>query len=44
MESPALESGLARALAEELGGPCLTLGELKGEKLYEVVKKMARAR
>jgi len=44
MENPALESGLARALAEALGAPCLTLGELKGEKLYEVVKKMARAR
>jgi len=38
LESPALEAGLARRLAEALGGPCYTLAELKGETLYQMVK------
>jgi Mg-chelatase subunit ChlD len=42
LENPALESGHARALAAELGARCLTVAELKGEKLYALVKREIR--
>jgi magnesium chelatase subunit D len=38
LESPTLESGLARRLAESLGGSCYTLAELRAERLYAMVK------
>jgi Mg-chelatase subunit ChlD len=38
MEHAAFDQGLARALAERLGGPCYTLRELKAESLYQTVK------
>ncbi len=39
MEHAAFDQGLADALAEELGGPCYTLSELKAEVLYETVRQ-----
>lgn len=39
MEHAAFDQGLAKALADHLGGPCLTLQELKADHLYSVVKK-----
>ncbi|MFP4324067.1 MAG: vWA domain-containing protein [Anaerolineales bacterium] len=39
MEHEAFDQGLADALAEELGGPCYTLSELKAEVLYETVRQ-----
>lgn len=39
MEHVAFDQGLARKLAENLDGPCLSLNELKAEALYETVKK-----
>ena len=39
MEHTAFDQGLAKALADHLGGPCLTLQELKADHLYSVVKK-----
>ncbi|MBI5928070.1 MAG: VWA domain-containing protein [Chloroflexi bacterium] len=39
MEHAAFDQGLARRLAERLGGPCYTLSELKAEILYETVKQ-----
>lgn len=38
MEHAAFDQGLANKLAEELGGPCYTLSELKAEILYETVR------
>lgn len=38
MEHAAFDQGLARQLAERLGGPCYTLRELKAESLYRAVK------
>jgi Mg-chelatase subunit ChlD len=38
MEHAAFDQGLAQQLADRLGGPCLTLGQLKAEMLYEAVK------
>jgi Mg-chelatase subunit ChlD len=38
MEHAAFDQGLARALAERLGGPCYTLHELKAEHLYRTVR------
>jgi Mg-chelatase subunit ChlD len=38
MEHAAFDQGLARRLAERLGGPCYTLRELKAESLYQTVK------
>ncbi len=39
MEHAAFDQGLARTLAEHLGGPCYTLHELKAEHLYRTVRK-----
>ncbi len=39
MEHAAFDQGLARKLAEHLGGPCYTLNELKAETLYQTVKE-----
>lgn len=39
MEHAAFDQGLARQLAERLGGPCYTLRELKAESLYQTVKE-----
>jgi magnesium chelatase subunit D len=39
MEHAAFDQGLARQLAEELGGPCYTLHELKAEHLYHAVRQ-----
>ena len=39
MEHAAFDQGLARQLAEQLGGPCYTLHELKAEHLYHAVRQ-----
>jgi magnesium chelatase subunit D len=39
MEHTAFDQGLARQLAENLGGPCYTLSELKADVLYETVRQ-----
>lgn len=39
MEHAAFDQGLARQLAERLGGPCYSLSELKAETLYQTVKQ-----
>jgi magnesium chelatase subunit D len=39
MEHPAFDQGMANQLAEKLGGPCLTLGDLRAETLYNTVKQ-----
>ncbi|MGD8603571.1 MAG: VWA domain-containing protein [Anaerolineales bacterium] len=39
MEHAAFDQGLARQLAEHLGGPCYTLHELKAEHLYHAVRQ-----
>jgi Mg-chelatase subunit ChlD len=39
MEHAAFDQGLARGLADHLGGPCLTLQELKAEHLYRAVRQ-----
>jgi magnesium chelatase subunit D len=39
MEHVAFDQGLARQLAERLGGPCYSLSELKADVLYETVKR-----
>lgn len=39
MEHAAFDQGLARQLAEQLGGPCYTLHELKAEHLYHTVRQ-----
>jgi len=38
MEHPALDRGLARELAEALGGPCYTLPQLQAEALLRTVR------
>ncbi|NLE50446.1 MAG: VWA domain-containing protein, partial [Chloroflexi bacterium] len=38
MEHAAFDQGLARQLADWLGGPCYTLGELKAAALYQAVR------
>lgn len=38
MEHAAFDQGLAQRLADQLGGPCYTLSELKAQALYETVK------
>lgn len=43
MEHTAFDQGLARALADHLGGPCYTLQELKAEHLYQAVRKELEA-
>lgn len=39
MEHVAFDQGLASRLAERLGGPCYTLGQMKAETLLETVRK-----
>lgn len=39
MEHAAFDQGLARQLAERLGGPCFTLADLRAETLYHAVKQ-----
>jgi Mg-chelatase subunit ChlD len=39
MEHAAFDQGLARQLAERLGGPCFTLSDLRAETLYQAVKQ-----
>ncbi|MCC7208706.1 MAG: VWA domain-containing protein [Anaerolineae bacterium] len=39
MEHAAFDQGLAQRLAERLGGPCLTLADLRAETLYHTVKQ-----
>jgi len=39
MEHTAFDRGLAGQLAEQLGGPCYSLGQLRAEVLYETVRK-----
>lgn len=39
MEHAAFDQGLAQRLADQLGGPCYTLGELKAQALYDTVKQ-----
>jgi Mg-chelatase subunit ChlD len=39
MEHAAFDQGLARQLAERLGGPCFTLADLRAETLYQAVKE-----
>ncbi len=39
MEHAAFDQGLAKALAEHLGGPCYTLHELKANHLYRAVRQ-----
>jgi Mg-chelatase subunit ChlD len=39
MEHAAFDQGLAKSLAERLGGPCYTLHELKAESLYQTVRQ-----
>jgi Mg-chelatase subunit ChlD len=40
MEHAAFDQGLARQLAEKLGGPCYTLSELRADTLYQAVKQV----
>jgi len=42
MEHASFDRGLAQALADELQGPCYTLGELKADTLYRTVKDELR--
>jgi len=39
MENKAFDTGLAQELADEMGGVCYTLDEIKGETLYNTVQK-----
>lgn len=39
MEHAAFDQGLATRLADKLGGPCYTLGQLKAETLLETVRQ-----
>ncbi len=39
MEHAAFDQGLARQLAERLGGPCYALSDLRAQTLYETVKE-----
>jgi len=39
MEHESFDQGLAAKLAEQLGGPCYTLDELKAEVLYQTVRQ-----
>jgi Mg-chelatase subunit ChlD len=39
MEHVAFDRGLAAQLAEQLGGPCYSLGQLRAEILYETVRR-----
>ncbi len=39
MEHVAFDQGLATRLAERLGGPCYTLGQLRADILYQTVRR-----
>lgn len=39
MEHVAFDRGLAKQLADRMGGPCYSLGQLRAEVLYETVRK-----
>ncbi|MGQ9887938.1 MAG: vWA domain-containing protein [Aggregatilineales bacterium] len=39
MEHVAFDRGLAAQLAEQLGGPCYTLSQLRAEALYQTVRR-----
>jgi magnesium chelatase subunit D len=39
MEHAAFDQGLAKLLADRLGGPCYSLNQLKADVLYETVKR-----
>ena len=39
MEHAAFDQGLAQKLADQLGGPCYALGDLRADILYETVKQ-----
>jgi magnesium chelatase subunit D len=39
MEHVAFDRGLANQLADKLGGPCYTLGQLKADILYQTVRQ-----
>jgi Mg-chelatase subunit ChlD len=39
MEHAAFDQGLAKGLADRLGGPCYTLQELRAEHLYHAVRR-----
>jgi magnesium chelatase subunit D len=38
MEHASFDQGLAQRLADQLGGPCYTLTELKADELYRTVR------
>jgi len=42
MEHSSFDRGLAKALADELDGPCYTLRQLKAEALYQTVRDELR--
>ena len=42
MEHAAFDQGLAQTLADNLGGPCYTITELKAENLYMAVRQEMR--
>lgn len=42
MEHAAFDQGLAQTLADNLGGPCYTISELKAENLYMAVRQEMR--
>jgi magnesium chelatase subunit D len=42
MEHASFDRGLAQALADELKGPCYTLGQLRADTLYQTVKDELR--
>lgn len=43
-EHEALDRGLAREIAEKLGGNCLTLRDIRAENLYETVREELQAK
>ena len=43
MEHAAFDQGLARSLADRLGAPCYSLGELRAEHLYRAVREETKA-
>jgi len=44
MEHVAFDQGLATRLADQLGGPCYTLAQLKAETLLQTVRAEIDAR
>ena len=43
MERPSADKGHARRLADALGAPCISIGELKAENLYRAVRTQVQA-